>query len=67
MVDPIFVNVDPKTVVVATFPSGQHRQGSIWLRRFMGVKIDDNPDGTIRVQVYGPAPNDFRQSVFRKA
>lgn len=67
--EPRFKDVDPKFVVVGRFPNGDampHGVPTIWTRRFMGLKVADNPDGTIRVQVYGPAPNDFARSVFYK-
>jgi len=59
-----FLDVDPDTVMVAQFPCGLI--GGIWAEKFIGVKVGENPDGTIRVQVGGPAPNDFTQAVFRR-
>ena len=62
-----FADIDPASVLIATFPDGQPPVGDIWTERFLGFKIGDNKDGTIRVQTYGPAPNDFSACVFRKA
>lgn len=60
-----FADINPSRVVVACYPNGPFRIDSIWARRFVGVKVGDNVDGTIKVQYYGPV-GDFKQSVFRK-
>jgi hypothetical protein len=62
------IDIDRSLVVVACMPDHDAEQvarGTIWTRRFVGVKAGDNPDGTIRVQVQGVAP-DLAQSVFWK-
>jgi hypothetical protein len=66
--EPRYRDVDPRRVVVACFPDHTPEQitrGTIWMRRFIGVKAGDNADGTIRVQVSGPAP-DLTQAVVWK-
>lgn len=63
--DRVVRDVDPVSVVVACYPNGPYRGDNIWARRFIGIKVGDNPDGTIRVLVKGLA-SDFSQSVFRK-
>jgi len=57
--------VDPANVVVACYPNGPVRYDTIWARRFVGVKIGEQSDGTFVVQTYGPV-SDLSQSVFRK-
>jgi hypothetical protein len=61
---PAFIDVDPKTVMVACIPDGTATENDIWLAHFIGVKVADNPDGTIRVQVSGIVP-DIQLGVYR--
>jgi hypothetical protein len=65
---PRFRDIDQARVVVGRWPNGASTYAGIWARRFVGVKVEDNPDGTIKVQVYGSVSgDDFAQkSVFRK-
>lgn len=59
------ITIDPLSVVVACYPNGPYVPTSIWARRFIGVKVGDNADGTIRVQVAGEV-SDFTRAVFRR-
>lgn len=61
-----FVDVPREKVAVGRLPNGPVDPRRIWVRRFIGVKVGDNHDGTIRIQIAGPAPNDFNQSVFHR-
>lgn len=68
MSERIYRSIDPRTVVVACMPNHtpDPMHGSIWTRRFIGVKAGENADGMIRVKVYGTA-EDLKRSVFTKA
>jgi hypothetical protein len=60
-----FRDIDPATVIVECPPNGPYSPEAEHWKRFIGVAVGDNEDGTLRVKVSGRV-EDFTRAVFRR-
>lgn len=65
MSEPVYIDVDPETVVVRPARTSDLTASGALEQPFVGAKVGDNPDGSFRVLVCGVVA-DLRQAVFRK-